>query len=728
MAIVGSPVGEAAAEHSGSVGSEEVVEVMTHSTADTEQGTAAVDISYHVGDSILGLEVDIVDDVTVVETDGFTETSDGTYEWDERTSEPTISVVRDINQSSERFQGLDFADAGDWVLTDAVETQPRFRVSSGTDVERRVVAKSGDSDGVVGGRWVYVGDAQQTDFDAEGQQITLVVSDAAALPGSVDDIRNRIAQSSSMLDVAGRSDELTLFVVTDPLRAGGLTTSAGTDVWVNNGSIEPPRTTLWHEYAHARQDYRPESGVQWTYEGSAEYYGFLLGMKQGDLEYHRFHDHFADADDEYDSVILSNPDTWQGTRADYELGGLAVAALDSEIRDASGGQTTFQDAFRAVNTHDERVTEEDLESFVSDAAGTDVAPFFDEHVHSETDSLDVPAPTTYDASNDGANPRLDVSDTVVEPGENGNMRVTITNDGDETSLAPYLTVDTPATFETSGLRVDSQPGIASDVTRVDDGWAIDHLEPGETVTVEYEFTAAPETPHEAHEVGVAVTDMSGQGDASTAAVEAGEVPTAELDTVAGVPVGEETTFDASASSDDAVSYRWTIAGPRDDSTETGGLTLDYTFEEPGEYDVGLAVENEQGLTATTNATVVASDQPTVEIDGPEQVDPGEPVTFEAIVTNEYGATDISWDVFDQTADGPTVEVTFQEVGERTVNVTVTDEYGATGTASTTVAVGDAEADDGTEDSAADGAGDGFGVTAAVLALSAVLVASRIRRP
>lgn len=730
-AVAGAPVGEATASHSGSVDDGEIVEVHTVSTAETDSGEVRIDISYHVGDSVSGLDVQFREDVTVVETDGFGETEDGVYQWDERTSKPTISVVRDANQSSDRFSGLDFVDAGDWVLTGAVSTEVGFRFRPGVDVSRRVTARAGDDDGIAGGRWVYVGAAETATFEGDGEEITVVASDAATLPGNLSNLQTTLQETSGMLEAGGRTDELTLFVVTDPLRRGGLATSDGTDVWVHNASIDPPRTALWHEYTHSRQAYRPESATRWTFEGVAEYYGFLLGVKQGDIEYHQFHDHFADADQQHSGVTLDNPETWRGTDADYELGGLAIAALDGEIRTESDGAATFEDAFRAANSDDDDgLTGDELEQAASGAAGTDMTPFFDEHVRSQPGSLDVPPPDAYDASMDGAAPRLDVAGTAVEPGESGALRVTITNDGDETSLAPYLTVDLPAEFESSDTAVDDTAGSDSALTRVDGGYALDHLAPGENVTVVSEFTASPETPLDPQDVDLTVTDMSGQSATATATVAVGDVPTAELDTTDGVPVGEATTFDASASSDDAVSYRWTIAGPTDDTVETDGPTLEYTFEDPGEYDVTLTVENDEGFTATSSATVVASDRPAVEIDGPTQVDPGDSATFAVNVTNEFGTTETTWEVFDQTAEGPSVEVTFQQVGEREIRATVTDEYGASGSASTTITVGDPASGDGTSGTsspAPDDVGTGFGVVAAVLALTALAVVSLRRR-
>jgi len=75
--------------------------------------------------------------------------------------------------------------------------------------------------------------------------------------------------------------------------------------------------------------------------------------------------------------------------------------------------------------------------------------------------------------------------------------------------------------------------------------------------------------------------------------------------------------------------------------------------------------------------------PGISVSTPD-VRPGENATLEATVDNEFGDTTVSWTLPDgTTATGDRVTYRF-DPGESTVEATVTDEFGASSTASVTV--------------------------------------------
>lgn len=136
--------------------------------------------------------------------------------------------------------------------------------------------------------------------------------------------------------------------------------------------------------------------------------------------------------------------------------------------------------------------------------------------------------------------------------------------------------------------------------------------------------------------------------------------------------------------DPAVDYDWRLA----DEAVAGTGAIETRFEAPGEHRVTLAVTDARGRTATTTYDLVANDRPTVAIEVPGTVEPGEPVTLRAAVSDRVGETTVTWRFEDgTTVVGPSVERTFP-AGERTIQVVVTDEHGARVTDSVTLAVGD----------------------------------------
>lgn len=141
--------------------------------------------------------------------------------------------------------------------------------------------------------------------------------------------------------------------------------------------------------------------------------------------------------------------------------------------------------------------------------------------------------------------------------------------------------------------------------------------------------------------------------------------------------------------DPAVSYRWELS----DGQTANGISFQEQFDEPGRHEVTLTVTDAQGRESSTDFEVLVNDQPSVSIEAPDSVAPGEPVSLKANVTNEIGNATVTWQFEDgTTAVGETVDRSF-EAGEHTVTVEVEDEYGATARTTATLTVGESGTDD-----------------------------------
>jgi len=195
-----------------------------------------------------------------------------------------------------------------------------------------------------------------------------------------------------------------------------------------------------------------------------------------------------------------------------------------------------------------------------------------------------------------------------------------------------------------------------------------------------------------YDVTLTVTDDAGATDTRTRTVTvANESPAAAFQYAPTDPgVGESVTFDGSGSTDpdgDVVSYEWTSP---DSAFGARGTTVTHSFDTSGAFDVTLTVTDDSGATDTRTRTVtVANAPPSADL----SVAPAEPATGETVTFDGSGSTDpdgevvsYEWVIDGAPASGVAVSRTFDAAGEYAVELTVTDDAGATDTVATSVRV------------------------------------------
>lgn len=730
VCLVGA-AGVVAADHDNPDEDAEIIEVQNVTLEGTDLGQARVEMSYHVTDEVGGFDVTIFEPgVEVTNLDGFTQIDSSKFQWDESTENPSITVTRQTNLSVSPFEGLDFVETSDWALQGSISTRVGFRAEDVDAIDRSVYVTSDDPNTVEGRRMVYFGDYDRRSFESEGEQFQLIDTTDGEAWWSTDEIETMLVESSEMFDVGGDDDPVTGIVVDDPLRRGGFSSGRASDFWIHQKTLTPGHTTLWHEYVHTRQVDELDDDAVWTHEGEAEFYGFLLALKQGAIDYHEMYDHFATVDDEYDDAVLAEPDTWQGTRANYQLGGLTIAALDARIRDATGGERTYEDVLASKNGFGDNISADRLRSFVRDAgAGPD--PFFDRYVASETDGLDLPPPTYYRIPPDDGALAVTGSDSTVEPGDTTVLEYEVTNSGSTTSLAPAISVDLPDGFAREKLDLDTDRGIESRLSVPGDVVVFDNLEPGETVILEYVVSVDPGADFQTHDIEATVTDLANNGVVVRNEIAVTPTPEASLDGPNVSRVGAEITFDASGSTADTgiAGYQWSVVGPDGEQVvQAAGETLTRSFEQPGRHSITVTVENDAGGTDSAERILLVTDTPRVTIDAPTNAAVGETIVLNATVTNEVGDHEIRWDIGDEQLAGDRIELTVRSEGVYDVNVTVTDEYGASSTERVTITVGDPDTATGGSDANGplDAVGPGFGVATVGVAILVSVALARTR--
>jgi PKD repeat protein len=187
-------------------------------------------------------------------------------------------------------------------------------------------------------------------------------------------------------------------------------------------------------------------------------------------------------------------------------------------------------------------------------------------------------------------------------------------------------------------------------------------------------------------VTLTVTDDDGDtGSANSTKTVLNRPPVASFTESATVVLtGETIHFDASGSYDPdgtISSYLWSFG---DGSTGTG-KTVDHRYADNGIYTVTLTVVDNDGGTASTSDTKTVLNRPPVALfnETAETVQIGEAITFNASDSYDPDGHIVSyfWDFGDETnATGVVVSHAYSNNGTYTVKLTVTDDDGATASA------------------------------------------------
>jgi hypothetical protein len=320
---------------------ERVTVERVQSNASMVEATITYRIPANVTRLVFGIETAAV---TVEDTHQFDQRGRQTYEW---TGDGTVGNVTVRYPAGEGFYlddrhlgAVDWTD--EWALVLRPETRTRWAFEGSNPGLRYVFNATG---GVAGEEFAYLG-PHQVLTGADGQ-VKLVLPDSAqpiTRPASIMDA----VTYASRLELRDEERTSTLFVAPttgamwspDGLAVGADARLSATMAASGNGNP-------WvHEYVHTQQRRRATTpATRWLDEGTAQYYGALVGLQRGDTDPDAFRQ-LLSSGSRYSSVVLADPRTWQRTSADYRKGALVAAELDVRIRTATAGNATFADVMR----------------------------------------------------------------------------------------------------------------------------------------------------------------------------------------------------------------------------------------------------------------------------------------------------------------------------------------------------------------------------------------------
>jgi PKD repeat protein/protocatechuate 3,4-dioxygenase beta subunit len=193
-----------------------------------------------------------------------------------------------------------------------------------------------------------------------------------------------------------------------------------------------------------------------------------------------------------------------------------------------------------------------------------------------------------------------------------------------------------------------------------------------------------------------VTDAAGYSDTDTVVVTVVDdvPPVADAGPDQTIPEDTPVTFDGSASEDDVdiVNYTWYIES---EDVELYGVSPEYTFTEPGTYQVWLTVNDTIGQASDPAdvmvVTVTDTTDPIADAGADQTVSANANVTFDGTSSTDNGViADYVWTFDDGTGEvtltGPTPYHVFEALGECVVTLNVTDSDGNWATDTMTVTV------------------------------------------
>ena len=370
---------------------------------------------------------------------------------------------------------------------------------------------------------------------------------------------------------------------------------------------------------------------------------------------------------------------WSGSTSSYFSGSLDEVAVYPRALSLTEVKTKFRDAGGSVTNTPP------LGSFTQSAAGLNVT--FSGASSSDPDGTIASYAWNFGDSSTG---------TGVAPqhqyAQAGTYTVTLTvtdNGGASTAVQQAITVTNApptanftATANQLQVSVDASGSADADGTISDyawdfgDGTAVTH-----GVTSSHTYASGG-----SKTITLTVTDNAGgrTTTSQTVTVAASLPPVASFTSSA---TGLKMAFDGSGSSDPdgtIASYAWNFG----DGSGSASAKPNHTYSNDGSYTVQLTVTDNSGVTNTTSKTVtVANAKPTAAF---TSTTTDLSVAFDASGSSDPDGTvaSYSWDFGDSTAagSGATASHTYGAGGTYTVVLTVTDDKGATDTASKTVTV------------------------------------------
>jgi hypothetical protein len=375
-----------------------------------DPGSVTLTFAYEIPSGVTGLRVAVpvvgLDGITVDGMNGFERTERGYFLWDGETERPTVSIRLAVSDSID--SGVRGVERGDWALV----SEPQTRIQVRTDAQPRQTTSFEVAEGEPGfarSHLAYLGPHERRNVTVADERATFVLgADGVAPERAIEFLRT----ANEHFDLGVQRETVTVFVLPLSGLEEGPVQAATVDTafWVGSTGLRLDSTgsVFTHEYVHTRLSTVGREDAAWLTEATAEYYGRRFAVNDGVGSYDAFRDGLRATEYAPDRrpVVLTDAETWQGTKAHYAKGAHVLAALDAEIQRRTDGERSLRDVF-AGRTQPFRNYRAFRAAVVEVTGDEDIGPWLDRYA--TTDAL-PPLPE---------DPRYYVAEPSLDPDGDG---------------------------------------------------------------------------------------------------------------------------------------------------------------------------------------------------------------------------------------------------------------------------------------------------------------------
>lgn len=324
-----------------------------------------------------------------------------TYEWDADAQSGNPEVVVEMELPEDRMQATSNGiDTSDWAMVQPLHPVVQWEYYGSTISFERTVSAAGQA--YITDGWVFLGEHEVYEQEAEEETLKLVVPEAASPVTRPETILSELTKASNALEIGGTSDTVHAFVFPGDYQVSNPGAASEDSFWVS-GELSIQRSTWYHEYVHTRQEFELARSLQWVREGSADYFGYKLQLNLGHAEYSEFQ---TDINGQTANGVLSDPDTWEYD-PQYVRGAKVLAATDQKLRNSTHGEVTLSDFFYLMNQQDGPISGREFVASVDDRTSGDYEAWSETYLNSDTELSAPSSPYVYtfdsipDPDNDG---------------------------------------------------------------------------------------------------------------------------------------------------------------------------------------------------------------------------------------------------------------------------------------------------------------------------------------
>jgi len=315
----------------------------------SDPGSVTLTFAYEIPSAVTGLRVAVpvvgLEGISVAGMEGFERTERGYFLWDGETERPTVSIRMAVSDSLD--SGVRGIERDDWALV----SEPQTRIQVRTDARPLQTTSLDVADGEPGfarSHLAYLGPHERRNVTVADERATFVLGAEDADPERAIAF---LRTANEHFDLGVQRDTITVFVLPLSGLEEGAVQAATVDTafWVGSTSLRLDSTgsVFTHEYVHTRLSTVGREDATWLTEATAEYYGRLFAFNDGVGTYDAFLDGLRATRYAPDrrAVVLTDAETWRGTKAHYAKGAHVLAALDAEIQRRTDGEHTLRDVF-----------------------------------------------------------------------------------------------------------------------------------------------------------------------------------------------------------------------------------------------------------------------------------------------------------------------------------------------------------------------------------------------